>query len=110
VGGPEGESVIHKMSTARRRRPGPHGRRLWVQSVCTGSTVPREGLFTEDAETIARTLASRRVSPKGITSGLRMLMFFINRAGRQLTRARRAELEKAKHLLQERIAAAGSRR
>ena len=35
--------------------------------------------FTKDALTIARTLASPRVSPKGITSGLRMLMFFINR-------------------------------
>lgn len=101
---------MYKMSRARRRRTGSHGRRLWVRTVCTSSTAPREGLFGEDAETIARALASRRVSPKGITSGLRMLMFYVNRAGRQLTRERRAELEKAKRLLQGRIARAGARR
>jgi tRNA(adenine34) deaminase len=38
-------------------------------------------------------------------SGLRMLSFFINRAGHQLSRARRAELEKAKRLLRQTIAA-----
>jgi len=72
--------------------------------VTTVSTFPQEGLFTKDAETIARSLASKGVSPKGITSGLRMLLFFINRAGRQLTPGRRAELEKAKRLMQEMIA------
>jgi hypothetical protein len=72
--------------------------------VTTVSTSPPEGLFTRDARTIARTLASRRVSPGGITSGLRMLLFFINRAGRGLTPRRRAELEKAKRLMQAMIA------
>ncbi|MBI3031503.1 MAG: DUF3175 domain-containing protein [Candidatus Rokubacteria bacterium] len=79
-------------------------RRRWVHTVTTVSTFPRAGLFTEDAATIARTLASERVSPKGITSGLRMLLFFINRAGRGLSAARRAELLKAKRLMQEMIA------
>jgi hypothetical protein len=90
----------------RARKPGParKSKRLWVQTVTTVSTFPREGLFTKDARTIARALASKRVSPKGPTSGLRMLLFFINRAGHGLTRARRAELEKAKRLLQEKIA------
>jgi tRNA(adenine34) deaminase len=68
------------------------------------TTAPPAGLFTRDARTIARVLASRRVSPKGITSGLRMLLFYINRAGRQLSRRQRAELLKAKRLLQERLA------
>jgi tRNA(adenine34) deaminase len=68
--------------------------------VTTVSTAPPPGLFTRDAVTIARVLASKRVSPKGITSGLRMLMFFINRAGRGLSRSRRAELERAKRLMQ----------
>jgi len=54
------------------------------------------------ARTIARALASRRVSPKGPGSGLRMLLFFINRAGRGLAPGRRADLEKAKRLMQER--------
>jgi tRNA(adenine34) deaminase len=75
-----------------------------VHTVTTVSTFPQEGLFTKDARTIARALASKRVSPKGITSGLRMLLFFINRAGRGLTARRRAELLKAKRLMQEMVA------
>ena len=69
----------------------------------TVSTFPPQGLFTKDASTIARTLASKKVSPKGPSSGLRMLMFFINRAGKGLKPERRAELEKAKVLMSERI-------
>ena len=77
--------------------------RRWIADVKTVSTYPPEGLFTKDAATIARTLASEEVSPKGPVSGLRMLLFFINRAGKGLSAARRAELEKAKQLLSERI-------
>ena len=80
------------------------GTRRWVHTVTSVSTFPQEGLFTKDARTIAKALASKRVSPKGITSGFRMLLFFINRAGRQLSRERRAELLKAKRLMQEMIA------
>ncbi|HXZ81597.1 MAG TPA: DUF3175 domain-containing protein [Terriglobales bacterium] len=65
----------------------------------TVSTYPPEGLFTKDASTIARTLASKKVSPKGPGSGMRMLTYFINRAGKGLSASRRAELEKAKALL-----------
>ncbi len=78
-------------------------KKRWVAKVKTASTYPPEGLFTKDAATIARTLASKKVSPKGPASGMRMLMFFINRAGRGLSAARRAELEKAKKLLSERV-------
>jgi hypothetical protein len=60
-------------------------------------------LFTKNASTIARALASKKVSPKGPGSGMRMLTYFINRGGRGLSAARRAELEKAKVLLSERI-------
>ena len=80
------------------------GTRRWVHTVTSVSTFPQEGLFKKDAQTIAKALASKRVSPKGITSGLRMLLFFINRAGRQLSRERRTELLKAKRLMQEMIA------
>jgi tRNA(adenine34) deaminase len=68
--------------------------------VKTVSTYPPEGLFNRDARTIARSLASKRVSPKGIGSGIRMLQFYINRGGRGLSRTRRAELQRAKRLLQ----------
>ena len=81
--------------------------RRWIGGVKTVSTYPPPGLFTKDAATIARTLASKRVSPKGPVSGLRMLLFFTNRAGKGLSAERRAELEKAKRLLSERIHRAG---
>jgi len=76
----------------------------WVQGVKTVSTFPPKDLFTRSAATIARSLASPKVSPKGIGSGLRMLQYFINRAGKGLPPKRRHELEKAKHLLQAKAA------
>lgn len=78
-------------------------RRRWVAKVKTDSTHPPAGLFTRSASTIAKTLASKRVSPKGPGSGMRMLTYFINRAGRGLSPERRAELEKAKALLAKRV-------
>jgi len=77
--------------------------RRWIAKVTTDSTHPPAGLFTKDAATIARTLASKKVSPKGPASGMRMLTYFINRAGRGLPAKRRAELEKAKSLLSRRV-------
>jgi hypothetical protein len=76
-------------------------KKRWVRSVKTVSTFPPEGLFTRDAETIARVMASKKVSPKGPGSGVRMIQFFINRAGKNLSPERKRELEEAKHLLQE---------
>jgi hypothetical protein len=78
-------------------------KRRWSASVKTDSTHPPAGLFNKDAATIARTLASKRVSPKGPGSGMRMLTFFINRAGRNLSAKRRATLNRAKSLLSERV-------
>lgn len=75
----------------------------WVAAVKTDSTHPPAGLFTKDAATIVRTLAAKKVSPKGPGSGMRMLTYFINRGGRNLTARRRRELEKAKTLLSKRI-------
>ena len=75
----------------------------WVANVTTDSTHPPPGLFTKSAATIARTLASKEVSPKGPVSGLRMLTYFMNRAGRGLSDSRRAELQKAKILLSKRV-------
>jgi len=82
--------------------PSKKGKR-WVRKVKTDSTHPPTGLFTKSAETIARTLASKKVSPKGPGSGMRMLTYFINRGGRGLSSARRAELNRAKTLLSNRI-------
>jgi tRNA(adenine34) deaminase len=71
--------------------------------VDTESTYPREGLFKKDAATIARSLASKKVSPKGPASGMRMLTFYVNRAGKNLTQSRLRVLERAKELLHERV-------
>jgi hypothetical protein len=80
------------------------GNRKWVRTVTTDSTHPAKGLFTKSASTIARALASKKVSPKGPGSGMRMLNYFINRGGRGLSAARRRNLETAKRLLSKRIA------
>lgn len=83
--------------------PAPKKTKRWVAKVKTDSTHPPPGLFTKSAATIARGLASKKVSPKGVGSGMRMLTYFINRAGRGLTAQRRAELKKAKILLSKRM-------
>jgi len=75
----------------------------WVAKVKTESTHPPEGLFTKSASTISRSLASKKVSPKGPASGLRMLSYFINRGGKGLSAERRATLERAKILLSNRV-------
>jgi hypothetical protein len=75
----------------------------WVRNVKTDSTHPPEGLFKKSPETIARTLASKKVSPKGPGSGMRMLTYFINRAGKRLGAEDKARLQKAKELLSKRI-------
>jgi hypothetical protein len=80
-----------------------NAKRKWSDKVKTVSTYPPEGLFTKDPATIARTLASKKVSPKGPASGMRMLNFFINRAGKNLSASRKAVLQKAKELLSERV-------
>jgi hypothetical protein len=84
--------------------------RRWIANVKTVSTYPPPGLFTKDAATIARTLASKKVSPKGPGSGMRMLTYFINRAGKGLSAERRSELEKAKKLLSLRVQRARERK
>lgn len=65
-----------------------------------GSPVP---LFTQDAQTIADSLASKSIYPQGPESGMRILTFYINRAGRGMSASRRRNLEKAKKLLSARV-------
>jgi tRNA(adenine34) deaminase len=73
----------------------------WSAKVDTDSTHPDQGLFNKSASAVAKALASKKVSPKGPASGMRMLNFYINRAGKNLSASRHAELEKAKTLLSE---------
>jgi hypothetical protein len=66
----------------------------------TDSTFPPPGTFTKEGEEIARTMARKDASPKGLGSALRMVQMFIDRAGKSLTQRRRKELERAKSILQ----------
>lgn len=75
-------------------------RKLWVRKVNTESTFPPEGVFKQDAKTIARAMATRQTSPKGIGSAIRMIQYFINRAGKNLSTSRKRVLEQAKSILQ----------
>jgi hypothetical protein len=95
-----------KAKTKRRKSSdkGSHQKgsdRKWSAKVKTVSTYPPKDLYTKDAETIARVMATKKVSPKGLGSAIRMVQFYINRAGKTLSATRKRELEKAKHMLQE---------
>jgi len=91
-------------STRSESRSHRRTAKKWVQNVKSVSTYPPKDLFTKDAATIARVMESKKVSPKGIGSGILMIQYFINRGGRGLSAARKRELEKAKHILQEKQA------
>ena len=78
--------------------------KYWVAGVKTVSTYPPAGTFTKSAEEIARIMARRDVSPLGIGSGIKMIQYFISRAGKNLPASRRRELEQAKRILQRRLA------
>jgi hypothetical protein len=101
-----GKQASRKQTKSRAKGKDKPTTKRWVRKVDTDSTHPPEGLFTKNAETIARTLASKRVSPKGPGSGMRMLTYFLNRGGRGLSASRKAELQRAKELLHKRVEAA----
>jgi Protein of unknown function (DUF3175) len=75
--------------------------RKWSKDVKTESTFPPRGTFTKSGEEVARIMARKEVSPGGIDSAIKMVQFFINRAGHNLQPERRRELEKAKHILRD---------
>jgi hypothetical protein len=95
-------AIVWEVLMAAAKHPEP---KRWSASVDTDSTHPPEGLFNKPAAAIARSLASKKVSPKGPGSGMRMLTFYINRAGHNLSASRKAELDRAKTLLSKRIKA-----
>ena len=82
----------------------------WIKNVTTVSTYPPPGTFALPAEKLAMVMARRDVSPRGLGSAIRMVQFFINRSGRNLSQRRRAELERAKRILQRQAARDRARR
>jgi hypothetical protein len=89
---------------AKKAAGGTSAKRKWVRTVTTDSTHPPRGTFSGSAAEIARPMARKDVSPGGIGSGIRMIQYFINRGGKNLSASRRAELERAKRILQRRAA------
>ena len=75
-----------------------------MRQVTTDSTHPPARTFMGSAAQIARTMARKDVSPKGLGSAIRMIQYFINRAGKGLSPTRRTQLERAKRILQRRAA------
>jgi hypothetical protein len=94
------ESLLAKRA---KRRP----TRRWVRTVTTDSTHPPPRTFAGSASQIARTMARKDISPKGLGSAIRMIQYFINRGGHRLTASRRRELERAKRILRKRRQSAG---
>src|SRR4029450_8827761 len=90
------------ISMAKKR-----AQRRWVRAVKTDSTHPPPHTFAGSASQIARTMAQKDVSPKGLGSAIRMIQYFINRGAVRLPASRRRELERAKRILQRRRHAAG---
>ena len=83
------------MATTRTPR-----KRRWAAKIKTESTFPPPGTFKKPAAEVARIMARKSVSPRGIGSAVRMVQLFINRAGKKLSAGRKQELEKAKRILQ----------
>jgi hypothetical protein len=91
----ESKSPARRGKSSKKKAP-----KKWARTIKTDSTHPPPGLFTKDAETVAKTMATKKVSPGGIGSGIRMVQMYINRAGDNLAPGQKRELEKAKKLLQ----------
>jgi len=92
---------------ATKSRKGTNGRKRWSQAVTTSYNALdlQEGVFTlKDPRKIALSLKrsaeqSTRRKSDPYHSAMSMLVFYINRAGKNLPQADRARLEKAKNEL-----------
>jgi len=87
----------------RARRSGARKTGRWSQRVTRESNALdlERRVFTRSPTAIARSLKrsaerSRRRKASPYASAMSMLTFYVNRAGRQLTRAQRARLQAAK--------------
>src|SRR5205809_6866817 len=100
------------MATRKRRATPPRTRRSprrWSQRVTETSDaldLDRSVFTWSDPKRIARSLKrsaerSRRRKSDPYRSAMSMLVFYVNRAGRNLSKTRRARLEAAKEKLRE---------
>jgi len=75
----------------------------WSGKVKTDSTKPGPGLFKKSAKQIAEGLEKKSVSPKGPGQAVRMLNFYENRGGKNLSSERKHALEGAKKILHQKV-------
>jgi hypothetical protein len=100
-------SPSRKRQASRRGRATSRSARRWSQRVTQNSNALdlEPGVFSrDDPRAIARSLRrsaekSRRRKSDPYRSAMSMLVFYINRAGKALSRRRKATLEKAKEEL-----------
>ena len=83
--------------------------RRWSAKVTTDSTKPGPGLFKKSAKAIADGLAEKKVSPEGPGQAMRMLNFYENRGGKNLSAERKQTLERAKKLLHTKVEKAATK-
>jgi len=95
-------------SSAKKTYPTKSGKRSttppsrrWSAKVKTDSTKPAPGLFKKSAKQIAEGLEKKSVSPEGPGQAMRMLSFYENRGGKNLSAERKRTLEHAKDILRE---------
>jgi hypothetical protein len=82
----------------------------WSAKVTTDSTKPGPGLFKKSANAIAEGLDKKSVSPEGTGQAMRMLSFYENRAGKNLSTERKHTLEHAKDILRKKEDQSGGKR
>ena len=109
------KSTSHK-SSATKTYPTKSGKRSttppskrWSAKVKTDSTKPGPGLFTKSAKQIAEEMTRKSVSPDGPGQAMRMLNFYENRAGKNLSTERKHAIEGAKKIVHEKVERSGSR-
>src|ERR1700739_2992137 len=98
---PPRKTAAKKTSARTTKKQKIPATRRWSAKVTTDSTHPEKGLFLKSPNTIAHALATKTVSPKGPASGMRMLTFCINRAGKNLGKDQLADLRNTKAILSE---------
>jgi tRNA(adenine34) deaminase len=101
---PTRKTAARKPTARTAKKQKTAATRRWSAKVTTDSTHPEKGLFLKSPNTIAHALATKKVSPKGPASGMRMLTFYINRAGKNLGKNRLADLRRAKAILSDILA------
>ena len=107
--------TAHKSSSRKtystksgKRSTTPPSKR-WSAKVKTDSTKPSPGLFKKSAKDIAEGMTKKSVSPEGPGQAMRMLNFYENRAGKNISSERRHAIEGAKKIVHEKVERSGGR-